>query len=96
MNEAQQNLADRIGELLSESPMDDELKNLLMEKMEVIPEHLLFRLKDALEMEQEALEETAFEIKMFLKEQEGKWQKLAEEQKKAADTVADVWAEKLK
>ena len=47
-------------------------------------------------MEQEALEETAFEIKMFLKEQEGKWKKLSEEQQKAADTVANAWAEKLK
>lgn len=96
MNEAQQNLADRIGELLAQSPIDEELKNLLLENMEKIPEHFLFQLKDALETEQEELENTVFEIKMFLKDKNAGWDKLAEEQKKAADTLVDVWAEKLK
>lgn len=96
MNEAQQNLADTIGELLAKSPMDEELKNLLLENMEKIPEHLLFQLKDALEMEQEELEHVAFEIKMFLKDKNAGWDKLAEEQKKAANTLTDAWSEKLK
>ncbi len=96
MNEAQQQLADRIGELLADSPMDDELKQRLIDNIEKIPEHLLFKLKDALEMEQEALEETVFEIQLFLKEQGVKWDKLAEEQKKTADALVNVWVEKLK
>ena len=96
LNEAQQQLADRIGELLAESPMDEGLKNLLLGNMDKIPEHLLFKLKDALEMEQEALENVAFEIEMFLKDKNAGWDKLAEEQKKAASTLVDVWAEKLK
>jgi len=89
-------LADRIGELLADSPMDDELKQLLLNNMEKIPENLLFQLKDALEMEQEELENVAFEIKVFLKDKNAGWDKLAEEQKKAANTLVDVWAEKLK
>ena len=96
LNAAQQNLADRIGELLAESPVDEELKNLLLNNMEKIPEHLLFKLKDALEMEQEALEETVFDIQMFLKEQDSKWDKLAEDQKRSANTLVDAWTEKLK
>lgn len=96
MNEAQQQLADRIGELLAVSPMDEELRQMLLDNMEKIPEHLLFQLKDALETEQEELENTAFEIKMFLKDKNIGWDKLAEEQKKAADTLVDVWARKLK
>jgi len=96
MNEAQQQLADRMGELLAESPMDEEIKTLLSDNMEKIPENLLFKLKDALEMEQEALEETAFEIQIFLKEQDANWGKLAEEQKKVATTLVDAWAEKLR
>lgn len=89
-------MADRIGELLADSPMDDELKQLLLNNMEKIPENLLFQLKDALEMEQEELENVAFEIKVFLKDKNAGWDKLAEEQKKAANTLVDVWAEKLK
>lgn len=96
MNEAQQNLADRIGELLAESPMDEELKQRLLENMEKIPEHLLFKLKDALEMEQGELENIVFDIQIFLKNQDVGWDKLAQEQNKAADTLVDAWAEKLK
>ncbi len=96
MNTAQQQLADRIGELLAESALDDELKNLFLEKMEQIPERLLFRLKDALEMEQSEVENIAFEIEIFLKEQDANWKNIVEEQKKTANTIADAWAEKLK
>ncbi|OGN08813.1 MAG: hypothetical protein A3J46_06470 [Candidatus Yanofskybacteria bacterium RIFCSPHIGHO2_02_FULL_41_11] len=96
MNEAQQQLADRLGELLAESTLDNEIKSLFLEKIESIPEHLLFRLKDALEMEQAEVENIAFEIEMFLKEQDVNWKNTVEEQKKAANTIADAWVEKLK
>ncbi len=96
MNEAQQKLADGIGELLAESLLDDEIKNLLLEKMEVIPEHLLFRLKDALETEKEELETVAFDIDIFLKDQDKDWQGVVQDQKKVAEEVTDKWVEKLK
>ena len=96
MNEAQQQLADKIGELVTQSPLDDEIKNRLLEKMEDIPEHLLFRLKDALEKEREELETVAFDIDIFLKDQDKDWQKVVEDQKKVAGEVTDKWVEKLK
>ena len=96
MNEAQQKLADSIGELLAQSLLDDEIKNRLLEKMEDIPEHLLFRLKDSLEKEREELETVAFDIDIFLKDQDKDWQKVVEDQKKIAGEVVDRWAEKLK
>jgi len=96
MNEAQQKLADSIGELLAQSPLGDEIKNRLLEKMEDIPEHLLFRLKDSLEKEREELETVAFDIDIFLKDQDKDWQKVVEDQKKIAGEVVDRWAEKLK
>ncbi len=96
MNEAQQKLADKIGELLAESPLDDEIKNSLLEKMEEIPEHLLFRLKDALETEKEELEAVTFDIGIFLKDQDKNWQAVVQDQKKVAGEVTDKWVEKLK
>ena len=96
MNEAQQKLADSIGELLAQSLLDDEIKNRLLEKMEDIPEHLLFRLKDSLEKEREELETVAFDIDIFLKDQDKDWQKVVEDQKKVAGEVTDKWVEKLK
>ena len=95
MNEAQQQLADTIGELLAQSPLDDEIKNRLLEKMEEIPENLLFRLQDALEREKEELETVAFDIDMFLKDQEKNWQGVVEDQKRIAGEVTDKWVEKL-
>ena len=96
MNEAQQQLADKIGELLAQSPLDDEIKNRLLEKMEEIPENLLFRLQDALEREKEELETVAFDIDMFLKDQDKEWQGVVEDQKKVAGELTDKWVEKLK
>ena len=96
MNEAQQQLADCIGALLAESPLDDEIKNRLLEKMEEIPENLLFRLKDALEREKEELEAVAFDIGIFLKDQDKNWQTVVEEQKKVVGDITDKWVEKLK
>src|SRR3989338_4975684 len=96
MNEAQQQLADKIGELLAQSPLDDEIKNRLLEKMEEITENLLFRLKDALEKEKEELEGIAFDIDIFLKDQDKDWQAVVQDQKKVAGEVADKWVEKLR
>ncbi len=96
MNKAQQKLADAIGELLAQSPLDDEIKNRLLAKMEEIPENLLFQLKDALEKEKEELEAVAFDIDIFLKDQDKSWQGVVEEQKKVAGAVTNKWVEKLK
>lgn len=96
MNEAQLKLADEIGELLAQSPIDDEIKNRLLDKMEEIPESLLFRLKDALETEKEELEAVAFDIGIFLKDQDKNWQGVVLDQKKAAGELTDKWVEKLK
>jgi hypothetical protein len=78
---------DKLSGLTSLTKVEVELSAL--GGLEKIPEHLLFRLKDALEMEQDELEHVAFEIKMFLKDQNAGWGKLVEEQKKAADTLID-------
>jgi division protein CdvB (Snf7/Vps24/ESCRT-III family) len=96
MNEAQQKLADSIGELLAESPLDSDVKNLLLDRIEEIPESLLFRLKDALETEKEELESVAFDISIFLKDQDKNWQAVVQEQKNVAAGVTDKWVEKLK
>jgi len=96
MNEAQTQLAEKIGKLLAESPLDEKIKSALLEKIGDIPEPLLFKLLDALKMENDDLERTAFDIDIFLKDQDKDWQKVVEDQKKVAGEVVDKWAEKLK
>lgn len=96
LNQGQQQIAGRVGELLAESPLDEEIKKVLLEGIDQLPEDLLFRLLDVLENEKEQLETVAFEVKLFLKEQDNNWKQTVKDQQKAADTVVDVWAEKLK
>ena len=96
LNQGQQQVADRIGELLAESPLDEDIKQVLLDGMEQLPEHLLFKLLDVLENEREQLEAVAFEVQLFLKEQKNNWEKTTQDQQKAADTIVDAWVEKLK
>ena len=96
LNQGQQQVADRIGELLAESPLDEEIKQVLLDDVDQLPAHLLFKLLDVLENEREQLETVAFEIELFLKEQNKNWQQTEKEQQKAADTITDAWVEKLK
>ena|SRR3989344_2958620 len=95
LNNGQEALAEKIGQLLAQSPVDQKLKEMILEKIDQIPEHLLFKLLDSLELENDELERTAFEIDLFLKEQDANWEKVAEEQKKAADDAVDRVAEAL-
>ena len=96
LNQGQQQVADRIGELLAESPLDEEIKQVLLDGVDQLPAYLLFKLLDVLENEREQLETVAFEIELFLKEQNKNWEQTEKEQQKAADTIADAWVEKLK
>ena len=96
LNQGQQQVADRVGKLLAESPLDEEIKQVLLDDVDQLPAHLLFKLLDVLENEREQLETVAFEIELFLKEQNKNWQQTEKEQQKAADTIADAWVEKLK
>jgi|SRR3989344_1963487 len=96
LNQGQQQVADRVGKLLAESPLDEEIKQVLLDDVDQLPAHLLFKLLDVLENEREQLETVAFEIELFLKEQNKNWQQTEKEQQKAADTITDAWVEKLK
>jgi mannitol-1-phosphate/altronate dehydrogenase len=96
LNQAQQQIADRVGELLAESPLDEEVKEVLLEGIDKLPKELLFKLLDVLENERESLEKVAFEVKLILKEQDANWEQTARDQQEAADTIADAWAEKLR
>lgn len=96
LNQGQQQVADRVGELLAESPLDDEIKEVLLGGIDKLPKDLLFKLLDVLENEREELETVAFDVKLFLKEQNNNWEQTTKDQQKTADAIVDVWAEKLK
>lgn len=95
LNQGQQQVADRVGELLAESPLDEEIKAVLIDGIDRLPKDLLFKLLDVLENEREQLEAVAFDVKLFLKEQDNNWEQTEKDQQKAADDVVNAWVEKL-
>lgn len=89
-------IAEEIGELLAVSPIDEKIKKVILENIDIMPEDLVFRLKDALENEQAEIDRVIMDIEMFMKEQDERWKKLEEEQQKAALAMADELVDKLK
>lgn len=89
-------LAQEIGELLAESSLEPKLRKLIIENIGSMPEDAVFKLRDALKNIKEEIDSNEFDLQLFLKEQEKRWQKLESDQKKVAGEMADELFEKLK
>lgn len=96
MTQQIQQLAVEIGELLATSPLEQKIKDAILDNLDTMPENLVFKLKNALENEKEEVDTVVFEIEMFLKAQDERWAKLEEEQQKTASDVSDQLFDKLK
>jgi len=94
LNQVKQKMAERIGQLLAGSTLEDEVKQLILDNFEQLPEHLVVRLLDALESESDALRAVEFELKLFFDGQDKKWEELEEEQKVTAEKFLDNYLKK--
>lgn len=95
LNKVQKEIAEKLGSLLAESPLDEEIKSAIIGNLDKMPENMVFKLVDALEMESEELDRIIFEMNLFLKEQAGKWEKVEKEQQDMADAIVNKWVAKL-
>lgn len=95
LNKTQKEISEKLGSLLAESPLDEEIKLAIMNHLDKMPEDMVFKLIDALEMESAELDRIIFEMNLFLKEQEATWKKVEEEQQGMADAIANKWVTKL-
>src|SRR3989344_5952390 len=95
LTKTKQQLAEKLGQLLANSVFDDETKNIILENADKLPEYSLYKLLNLLENEQGELDLASFDLDLFLKDQDANWAKTAEEQKKAAEVIANKWAVKL-
>jgi len=89
-------LAVEIGGLLAESSLDQKIKDVILENLDILPEDLVFKLRDALKTEQDELDSVAFDIELFVKEQNERWAKLEEKQQQTVSAMGDELFEKLK
>ncbi len=96
MSQVTEQLAVEIGTLLAESSLDQRIKDAILERLDTLPEDLVFKLKDALTREQEELDAVIFDVELFMKEQDERWAKLEADQQSAASGMTDELFEKLK
>lgn len=82
-------LAERLGSLLAQSPLDEEVKDFLAENIDNLPEGLVYKLLDSLELEQGQLSLLEEELRSFMKERDKKWDHgLPQAQKELAEKIA--------
>ena len=84
-----------LGSLLAKSNLDEETKDLILEKADQLSEHAAYKLIRILQGEQKELEVAAFDIGLFLQEQDQNWAKTKEEQGNVASTIANKLLLKL-
>lgn len=92
LNKTQQNMAERIGQLLAESPLDNDMKQVILDGMDKMPEYMLIKLLDVLERESNELERVASEVESFLATQKENWDKTAKNQEEFADELIEKLA----
>ena len=85
MTKEQKEIAERVAELLAQSTIDADLKEMIVEKFDRLPEYLVLELLDALETENDQLDLVVSKIDEFIDGQEAGWQDVEDEQKNFAE-----------
>src|SRR3989344_2677615 len=85
MTKEQKEIAERVAELLAQSTIDADLKEMIVEKFDRLPEYLVLELLDALETENDQLDLVVSKIDEFIDGQEAGWQDVENEQKNFAE-----------
>ncbi len=91
----QQEMAQRLAELLGQSELDDQVKETIMDNLDKIPEEDILKLMDALENENDQIEKLARNIESFINEQESGWEGVEKEQQKFVDEFTEKMAQAL-
>ena len=91
----QKEVQERLAKLLVFSPLAEDLKKVLIDNLDKIPDYHIFDLIDALEKEKVELERIALDIKLYLEQQDKDWKDLEAKQEALADEVVDQEIQKI-
>lgn len=91
----QKEIQERLAKLLAESPLNSQVKRVLLDKIGDIPDYHIFDLIDALENERIELDKIALNIKLFLEQQDSDWKKIEAQQEAVADEAVNHELKKL-
>src|SRR3989344_1278748 len=95
LTQAQQEMAERLGELLTLSSLDDEMKDNIIENLDKLPEEDVVKLIAALEAENDQVEKLVADIEVYLKEQEAGWKEVEQEQEGFVNKFVEKMAQAL-
>ncbi len=95
ISKTQEEVAQRIAELLVQSSLDDDLKELLIDKIDLLPEAMIADLLEVLETESSQLQIVASKIQDYINSQENGWEDIEVEQKSFAEKFLEDAAQHL-
>lgn len=95
ISKTQEEIAGKIAELLVQSSLDDDLKELLIDKVDLLPEAMVTDLLEALETENSQLQMVASKIQEHITSQENGWEDVEVEQKSFAEKFLEDAAQHL-
>ena len=95
LSPALKNKIQRAATLLAQSPLDENLKNIINEKINKFSEADLDNLLYSLEREASELAVIGQKIKKFDEEQDKDWQSLEKKQREKADQMVEDFLKKL-
>lgn len=89
LTETQQKLADRIAALLAESPIDEWVKQELLDGLDHMPEHQLVQLVGFLSDQSRELSELEIELAALAKQHASEWKALEKDQEAMAMDIVN-------
>ena len=95
MTKIQKETAERLAELLVQSSLSDSLKELLIDKVSMLPENLVFELIDAFQAESDQLEIVAAKVTDFINAREEGWYDVENDQRSFAQKFLESAAQGL-
>ena len=85
ISKKQEETAQYLSELLVQSSLDENLKELIMEKIDQLPEGMIMNLLEALESEGDQLKTVSAKVEEFIENQAAGWDEIEKEQQDFAD-----------
>lgn len=91
----QNEIQERLGRLLAESPLTEDLKKLLLDSLDKLPDYFIFDLIDMLEKEKIEVERVTMDVREFLRRQSQEWEKTEEDQRAAVEKIIQTETGKI-
>ncbi len=93
--QTQNKIAEELAGLLAKSDLNEDIKEKILDKLDELPDYLIFGLIDALKREEKDISRMLLDIDLFSKDQDRVWEETETAQKKAADSIIEEGAVKI-